>query len=118
MISSRRLKPWILQTEDGQRVQLSAPVVLVGRNPSPSRTHPEAQLVSVTDPGKTVSKLHARLELADGAWTIIDLNSTNGVVLIDETGAENELTEGVSTPLTERFLLGELPCQIQLEASR
>ena len=118
MISSRRLKPWILQTEDGQRVQLSAPVVLVGRNPSPSRTHPEAQLVSVTDPGKTVSKLHARLELADGAWTIIDLNSTNGVVLIDEAGAENELTEGVSTPLTERFLLGELPCQIQLEASR
>lgn len=117
MISSRRLKPWILHTEDGQRVQLSAPVVLLGRNPAHSRTHPEAQLVSVTDSGKTVSKLHARLELVDGAWSIVDLNSTNGVVLIDEAGTENELTEGVTTPLTERFLLGELPCRIQLETA-
>ena len=116
MISSRRLKSWIFETETGQRVHLTSPVVLVGRNPAASHTHPDAQIIALSDPGKTVSKAHARLELADGAWSIVDLNSTNGVVLIDEVGTETELIDGTLTVLTERFLLGELSSRLFLDA--
>jgi hypothetical protein len=37
-------------------------------------------------------------------------------VLIDGGGIENELDEGASAPLTDRFLLGELAARIYLEA--
>lgn len=55
------------------------------------------------------------MELADGTWTISDLHSTNGVVLIDERGDERELAAGSDSLLPERFLLGELPARIFLE---
>lgn len=115
VISTRRAKPWLIETVNGLQISLTRPVVLIGRNPARSAEHPDAQLVAVTDAGKTVSKTHARLELADGLWTITDLHSTNGVVLIDERGDERELPAGTDSLLTERFLLGELPTRIFLE---
>lgn len=34
MISTRRPKSWILETDNGNRVILTRPVVLIGRNPA------------------------------------------------------------------------------------
>ncbi|WP_158252353.1 DUF5684 domain-containing protein [Cryobacterium sp. Y29] len=116
MIVVRRMKPWTLETEHGLKVSLTKPVVLLGRNPARGGAHVDAQLVPLHDPGKTVSKTHARLDFIDGAWGISDLHSTNGVVLIDGGGSENELDAGASAPLTDRFLLGELAARIYLEA--
>jgi hypothetical protein len=116
MIVVRRMKPWTLETEHGLKVSLTKPVVLLGRNPARGGAHLDAQLVPLHDPGKTVSKTHARLDFVDGAWGISDLHSTNGVVLIDGGGFENELDAGASAPLTDRFLLGELAARIYLEA--
>ena len=118
MIAVRRMKPWTLETEHGLKVSLTKPVVLLGRNPARGSAHPDAQLVLLQDPGKTVSKTHARLDFVDGAWGIRDLQSTNGIVLIDGAGAgdESELDAGASASLTERFLLGELAARIYLEA--
>ncbi|WP_104087523.1 FHA domain-containing protein [Cryobacterium sp. N19] len=116
MIAARRMKPWTLETEHGLKVSLTKPVVLLGRNPARGGAHTDAQLVPLHDPGKTVSKTHARLDFVEGAWGISDLHSTNGVVLIDGGGLENELDAGASAPLTDRFLLGELAARIYLEA--
>jgi hypothetical protein len=116
MIVVRRMKPWTLETEHGLKVSLTKPVVLLGRNPVRGGAHADAQLVLLHDPGRTVSKTHARLDFIEGAWGILDLHSTNGVVLIDGGGIENELDEGASAPLTDRFLLGELAARIYLEA--
>jgi predicted component of type VI protein secretion system len=110
------MKPWTLETEHGLKVSLTKPVVLLGRNPARGSAHPDAQLVLLQDPGKTVSKTHARLDFVDGAWGIRDLQSTNGIVLIDGAGDESELDAGASASLTERFLLGELAARIYLEA--
>ncbi|MGO4105020.1 DUF5684 domain-containing protein [Leifsonia sp. YAF41] len=115
VISARRVQPWVFETHDGQRVSLTHPVVLLGRNPSRGRTHPDAQLVVVVDAGKTVSKTHARLELVDGTWTITDLHSTNGVILLGDSGHEIELDAGASGAVTDEFLLGELPARIYQE---
>ncbi|TFB91301.1 FHA domain-containing protein, partial [Cryobacterium algoricola] len=114
-ISARRAKPWTFETETGAQVSLTGPVVYLGRNPSGSGEYPDAQLVAVIDTGKTVSKSHARIELSNGVWSITDLHSTNGIVLIDDGGDERELVAGASALLTERFLLGELPARIFLE---
>ncbi|UUT35916.1 FHA domain-containing protein [Microbacterium elymi] len=54
-----------------------------------------------------MSKTHARLELRDGTWIITDLDSTNGVVLIDVDGTEIEVASGRPMPIVERFLLGD-----------
>ena len=116
MIVVRRMKPWTLETEHGLKVSLTKPVVLLGRNPARGSAHPDAQLVLLQDPGKTVSKTHARLDFVDGAWGIRDLQSTNGIVLIDGAGDESELDAGAGASLTERFLLGELAARIYLEA--
>ena len=116
MIVVRRMKPWTLETEHGLKVSLTKPIVLLGRNPTRGVAHSDAQLIPLHDPGKTVSKTHARLDFVDGAWGISDLHSTNGVVLIDGGGLENELDAGASAPLTDRFLLGELAARIYLEA--
>ncbi|WP_104135353.1 DUF5684 domain-containing protein [Cryobacterium sp. Y62] len=115
MIVVRRIKPWTLETEHGLKVSLTKPVVLLGRNPARGSAHPDAQLVLLQDPGKTVSKTHARLDFVDGAWGIRDLQSTNGIVFIDGAGDESELDAGASASLTERFLLGELAVRIYLE---
>jgi len=115
-ISARRAKPWTFETETGAQVSLTSPVVFLGRNPSGSGDYPDAQLVAVVDTGKTVSKAHARIELSNGVWTITDLHSTNGTVLIDGGGDERELVAGASALLTERFLLGELAARIFLES--
>ena len=86
---------------------MTADVVIVGRRPSADLTRPGAQLVPVSDDTRTVSKTHARLERTDAGWTIVDLDSTNGVVLVREDGAEIELEPGAAAPVTERFLLGD-----------
>ena len=116
MIVVRRMKPWTLETEHGLKVSLTKPVVLLGRNPVRGGAHADAQLVLLHDPGRTVSKTHARLDFVEGAWEIHDLHSTNGIVLIDGGGMENELDAGARARLTDRFLLGELAARIHLEA--
>jgi hypothetical protein len=115
VIVGRRMKQWILTTDDGQSIRLTQPVVLLGRNPSRDPNFPTAQLVPVNDTAKTVSKTHARIELVNGAWQIVDLDSTNGVVLHLKND-EIELQAGVAAVLTESFLLGELPVRIHQES--
>ncbi|MET1019770.1 MAG: DUF5684 domain-containing protein [Microterricola sp.] len=112
VIAGRRNKAWVFETESGQRVPLSAELVLLGRNPVPLAEHPDAQLITVRDAGRTVSKTHASVRLQGTAWVITDLQSTNGVYVLDAEGAEIELEPGVATEIAGRFVLGELSARI------
>jgi hypothetical protein len=83
----RKKITWQLVPASGASIPLSAEVVVLGRRPAADPAFPSAQLVSVQDEARTVSKTHARLELRGERWLVTDLGSTNGVLvrtLMDE----------------------------------
>jgi len=106
----KKKESWVIVPEGSAPIALTKAAALLGRNPS--STAADTQLISVPDPSKTVSKTHARLTLADGAWTIVDLNSTNGVYLLSATDDETEVEAGVPTPIGDSFRLGDLTIRI------
>jgi hypothetical protein len=97
---------WDLLLPSGDTVPLTARAVVLGRNPQPED---DAQIVAVADTTRTVSKRHARLQWDGRAWTITDLDSTNGVTLTQPDGTELMLPPGTSVPVHERFTLGDAP---------
>lgn len=114
VIVGRKTPVWILEPGGSKPIRITSPMALLGRNPSVNAAFPDAQLVLVPDSSKTMSKNHARIALDDGVWTIYDLGSTNGVVLVAD-GEETVLESGASATLTETFKLGELPIRLTPE---
>ena len=107
IVAVRRRTVWTLVPTLGAPIPLTADVVIIGRRPHREPDYGDAQLVAIPDETRTVSKTHARMELTAEGWTIVDLDSTNGVVLIGEDGAEKDAPPGYPEPLTARFLLGD-----------
>ncbi len=72
---------------DGAGVRLAG-ALLFGRDPAAIPERPDARLLPVSDPGKTVSKTHALLEPdpAGGSVRVVDLFSTNGVAVDSPEG--------------------------------
>ncbi|MEZ5111616.1 MAG: DUF5684 domain-containing protein [Microbacteriaceae bacterium] len=115
VMAARRRSTWSLVPPLGEAVLVTADVVIIGRRPGFDADFASAQLVPVADETRTVSKTHARLERRGEEWVVIDLNSTNGVILIDDGGDEIDATPGVPERLTERFLLGDAPLRMRRE---
>lgn len=115
LLAHRNRPRWSLVTAGGDEVELRSQVVIVGRRPSPDPAYSGAQLVALDD--VTVSKTHARLELRGDEWHIVDLGSTNGVVVVSITGTELELAPGGHAPVADRVLLGDLELRL-VRASR
>lgn len=107
IIAVRRRPAFVLIPPLGAPIPITSDVLIVGRRPGSDPARPDAQLVPVVDATRTVSKTHARLERGADGWTITDLDSTNGVVLIADDGMERDAAPGVAEPLTARFLLGD-----------
>ena len=99
-------RAWALVMPDGARHALSGPLLL-GRNPAGIPDRPDAGLLAVVDPGKTVSKTHALLEPSADGVRLRDLHSTNGVA-VDTAGARQLLTAGgeALAPAGSTILLG------------
>jgi hypothetical protein len=113
MVDRRPVVPWRLRTDDGFEVALTASKVVLGRNPSTAELDVEA--IAIPDTTRTLSKTHARLELVDGAWTVTDLGSTNGVLVVDADGAEELIPVNEATPLRARFVLGKVGMALSFE---
>ncbi|MBD3943952.1 FHA domain-containing protein, partial [Microbacterium sp. NEAU-LLC] len=111
VIARRKRTEWTLVPPTGDPVALTADVVILGRRPSADAEHPGAQLVSIHD--GTVSKTHARLQLRDDRWYVVDLDSTNGVLFSTVMGTEVEATPGEEVEAGERFLLGDAEIRLQ-----
>jgi hypothetical protein len=115
IVAVRRRTVWTLVPSLGAPVPLTADVVVIGRRPHRAPDDGNAQLVAIPDETRTVSKTHARMELTEGGWTIVDLDSTNGVILIGEDGSEKDAAAGYPEPLTARFLLGDAEFTLRRE---
>jgi len=98
----------LLDSED--RIPFAETSVVLGR--APGRWVDGVRGLAVPDPTKTLSKVHARIDYVDDAWTITDLGSTNGV-LIGEGADERTLAANETSPATGRIVLGELGLRIQ-----
>jgi hypothetical protein len=110
VVDRRPVVPWHLVVEGGPALRLSSTRVVLGRRPAGADS--AAQELAVPDSTRTLSKVHARLELADGVWTVTDLNATNGVIVIGADGTETLLDPGASAPIAERFVLGRVALRI------
>ncbi|WP_295790317.1 DUF5684 domain-containing protein [uncultured Microbacterium sp.] len=107
VVTRRKRIPWALVPPSGGPVDLTSPVVILGRRPAPDVAYPDAQLVAISDETRTVSKTHARLELRGDTWYVTDLHSTNGVLFATLMGTEVEAPPGEEIEAGERFFLGD-----------
>jgi|LSQX01.3.fsa_nt_gb hypothetical protein len=100
---------WVLELADGTELNLENDTI-VGRRPE---AIDGAFALAIPDATRTLSKSHARLRFDGDVWTIEDLGSTNGLVLISDSGAETELAPRVPTQATTRLLLGTLEVKLR-----
>lgn len=97
---------WRLEVDGDAIFPLTSETVVLGRKPATGE--PGVQDLAVPDSTRTLSKVHARLERRDGQWILTDLDSTNGVVIVNAEGGEDLLESGASAPITGRFILGKV----------
>lgn len=114
VVDRRPVVPWRLRTDDGFEVALTASKIVLGRNPASTELDVEA--IAIPDTSRTLSKTHARLDLVDGAWTVTDLHSTNGVLVVDADDSEELIPVDEATPLLSRFVLGKVGMAISHES--
>ncbi|GAA4177785.1 DUF5684 domain-containing protein [Gryllotalpicola koreensis] len=113
VISPRRRQRWWVQTSMGARVELTGASAILGRRPAAHPLYSGAQLIAVTDDALSVSATHAVLEFVGGNWHVTDLDSTNGVWLIDpQSGEETELGARNRARIAGKIMLGELGVEV------
>jgi len=114
VVDRRPQVPWRLVTDEGHVIPLRTRTVILGRKPTASSDG--VDVIAVPDSTKTLSKDHARLELSDeGLWTVVDLNSTNGVIIIEPDGTETLLPRGGSAAVPGRFMLGKVAMRVSFD---
>lgn len=97
-------QPWVLSLDDGRTFVIRSRSVVIGRRPE--SVDLGVQVLTITDDGRTISKTHARLDLVDDVWRVVDMGSTNGVVATDADGEEVDVEPGRATPVYGRLVLG------------
>ena len=104
---------WLVVLPTGARVPVNG-ALLVGRNPVRFEPWNTADLLPVDDPARSVSKTHAAIEVAGDGIRATDLHSTNGVSVLDVSGAATPLVPGAATELAagSTLLLGSYRVQV------
>ncbi len=92
---------------------------LIGRSPQPRPGDPQGRLVIVDDPTGELSKTHAEIRAAGGAWWITDRGSSNGTTVRDPDGRTVVLQPDQREPLKQgtRVRLGGRTLEIRWGAS-
>jgi hypothetical protein len=109
VVRRKRAPQWQLVLPDGEVYEIEDDVI-VGRRPeSPDGV----AVLAIPDPTRTLSKSHVRMRFDGERWTVEDLGSTNGLVLLREGGREEELEPHRETPATERMLFGTLEVSLR-----
>jgi len=94
VVARRPKAEWVLRLPSGDAVPVDRPL-LIGRNPSASAGDPDARLVRIDDPGRTVSRTHVLVVPEPGAGILLrDVSSANGIVLVSPDGRESEIASG------------------------
>ena len=110
----RVARAWRITLPDGRTVDLPRRLLL-GRNPAASGAWADAELLPLVDPGKSVSKTHAALEIHDDELLVSDLDSTNGVWVATPGGDAREVRPGerVTVPPGSDLELGGFVVRIE-----
>jgi hypothetical protein len=87
-------RKWALALPDGSTIALTGPV-LIGRDPIAQSEWPNAELLSVDDGTKSVSKTHAMFDVVSGTVAVMDLFSTNGIAFETHDGEQTPIDPGV-----------------------
>ena len=106
MVDRRPIVRWQLTLDSGAAFPITHSTVIVGRKPT--SLEGTVQALALPDLTKTLSKVHARLELINDEWFITDLHSTNGVILTAPSGEEVAVAEGDRAKVSGRFVLGKV----------
>lgn len=92
-VARRPVDSILLTFDDGSHHFLSGQA-LVGRAPEPEPGHPNAQMVSLHDPGRSISKIHIALSVQSGAVLVEDMHSTNGTTVMLPSGTTQAVLPG------------------------
>jgi hypothetical protein len=110
-ISSRRgrTKFWTLALPD-DTVEVVVGGLIIGRQASPIAEWPDARLLTIDDPTRSMSKNHAAFIETHGTLVVQDLQSTNGVYVMRADGHEVDLGpwEQVTLDSGSRVELGDV----------
>jgi hypothetical protein len=90
VVRSTQTTPWLLIDIDETPFVLYRSNVL-GRKPSGKGAPDDAQLVSLSDQSKVLSRTHALLEVDGDRLWVTDLGSTNGTEVLDARGRGTEI---------------------------
>jgi hypothetical protein len=93
ILAPRRRPAWTLTGPDGIPHPIRVPT-LIGRAPHRPADRPGLELLSLVDETKSLSKSHAIIAPDGESFTVEDIGSTNGVLLIGADGSETELPSG------------------------
>lgn len=77
---------WTIVLGDGRQVPVES-LVLIGRNPQPRAGEEGAEMVSVSDTSRTVSKTHIAVGVDSRGIYVMDRGSTNGSAIATSSGA-------------------------------
>lgn len=91
-------RSFVLEFSTGQVVTVTGSG-LIGRAPHDSAADSSLQLVSVDDPGRSVSKVHVRFDIDAGVLQIEDRDSGNGTALEQPGLPPVSLRPGVGHPI-------------------
>jgi len=103
-------QPWTLALADGRRFCVQSRSFLVGRRPQTDE--PGVQLLPIMDSTRSLSKTHARMDLVNGMWQVVDLSSTNGVVVTTVDGHETKVVPGYPTPVYGYVAFGSVEARL------
>lgn len=109
VVVSRRVR-WGVELPDGEVLELEGDDIVIGRKPEPAGG---ATVLQIADPTRTMSKTHARLRRDGDDWTVEDLQSTNGVALIDERGETVALEPGREYEVIDQLVIGTLEVRLR-----
>lgn len=84
---------WRLILADGSRLTVP-PSIVLGRKPQATGEWQAAAELPLDDPERSVSKTHAVLFMDGADLVVVDLNSTNGVVVVTDDGAVSTVAAG------------------------
>jgi pSer/pThr/pTyr-binding forkhead associated (FHA) protein len=115
-LSSRRGRTrfWTLALPD-DTVEVVVGSVIIGRAAAPMSEWPEARLISLDDPTRSMSKNHAVFAETHGTLVVQDLQSTNGILVVRGDGHEVDLGpwEQVTLDSGSRVELGDVVIRVQ-----
>ena len=89
----RTSRAWTIALDDGRSIDVEGPLLL-GRNPQPQPGEENAQLVTLADETRTVSKSHLAIGVDAAGLYVVDRGSTNGSVITTPEGASARCRPG------------------------